>query len=365
MKHIGLWFGTAALVLANCGTPALADNSGYQELPGGCGTGAPPSGQISPGTQDSTGKNCVNATVSASVGGFQPSSSGARMTPITVTTSDSSGPLPTGAVVVVSNTGSNPIYANVNGVAATTSDQLIEAGSWFAFTIPSGVTTLHAIATGGSSTANGVGGSGLPTGAGGGSGGGGGGGGAVTAVSGAYALGSIVDIGTGSSPAANTVNARLATLATNQNSTAAGTSASNAQAVQGVTGGVNIGVACNSGCSAGTPSTVVTNSLASGVVASQVICSASCHLTAWHVAADTTLSSAAYFIFLIPATTDPGNGAPPAGTLCYPQSAGIVAPGASAILETWSSGLVIDVGTGNCTSITESTHAYNIHGDKY
>lgn len=44
------------------------------------------------------------------------------------------------------------------------------------------------------------------------SGGGGGGGGAVTAVAGAYAAGSIVDLGTGASPAANTVNARLATL---------------------------------------------------------------------------------------------------------------------------------------------------------
>lgn len=40
----------------------------------------------------------------------------------------------------------------------------------------------------------------------------GGGGGAVTAASGAYALGSIVDIGTGSSPGANTVNGRLNAL---------------------------------------------------------------------------------------------------------------------------------------------------------
>lgn len=43
---------------------------------------------------------------------------------------------------------------------------------------------------------------------------GGGSGGAVTAVSGAYALGSIVDIGTGASPGANTVNGRLVTLNT-------------------------------------------------------------------------------------------------------------------------------------------------------
>lgn len=114
----------------------------------------------------------VSGTFSASLGGFTPSASGARMTPLTVTTSDSSQTLPTGAVVVVSNVGAtNPMYCNVNGVAATTSDQLIGANSWFAFTIPAAITTLHCIATGGSTTANGLGGSGLPTGAGGGGGG--------------------------------------------------------------------------------------------------------------------------------------------------------------------------------------------------
>lgn len=116
----------------------------------------------------------VSGTFSASLGGFTPSASGARMTPLSVTTADSSGSLPTGAVTVVSNVGAtNPMYCNVNGVAATTSDQLISPNSWFAFTIPATVTTLHCIATGGTTTANGVGGAGLPTGAGGGGGGGG------------------------------------------------------------------------------------------------------------------------------------------------------------------------------------------------
>ncbi len=115
----------------------------------------------------------IAGSFSASLGGFTPSASGARMTPFTVTTSDSSGTLPTGTVAVVSNVGSNPMYCNVNGVAATTSDELVPASSWFAFTIPSGVTALHCIATGGSTTANAVGGSGLPTGAGGGGGSGG------------------------------------------------------------------------------------------------------------------------------------------------------------------------------------------------
>lgn len=54
----------------------------------------------------------------------------------------------------------------------------------------------------------------LPT-----SGGGGGGGGAITAASGSYSsgalsAGSVVDLGTGGSPAANTVNSRLATINT-------------------------------------------------------------------------------------------------------------------------------------------------------
>lgn len=125
---------------------------------------------------DASGNLPVTGTITASLGGFTPSASGARMTTLTVTVADSSGTLPTGAVVVVSNVGSNPMYCNVNGVAATTSDEPIPTNSWFAFTIPNGVTTLHCIATGGSTTANGVGGAGLATGAGGGSGGGGGGG---------------------------------------------------------------------------------------------------------------------------------------------------------------------------------------------
>jgi hypothetical protein len=82
---------------------------------------------------DQYGRLCVNATqgaagatpwpvtgtFTASLGGFTPSATGARMTPLTVTTSDSSTTLPTGAVVVVSNTGSNPMYANVDNLGPT------------------------------------------------------------------------------------------------------------------------------------------------------------------------------------------------------------------------------------------------------
>jgi hypothetical protein len=68
----------------------------------------------------------VAGTFTASLGGFTPSASGARMTPLSVGTSDSSGPLPTGTVVVVSNAGTtNPMFCNVNGLTATVSNQPI------------------------------------------------------------------------------------------------------------------------------------------------------------------------------------------------------------------------------------------------
>jgi len=165
-----LLFATAFAAAFSC-APALAQT--YRDTGG---TVVPSVVPVSPGggplfTSSNPGQ--IAGSFSASLGGFTPSASGARMTPLTVTTADSYGTLPSGTVAVVSNVGSNPMYCNVNGVAATASDELIPASSWFAFTVPSGVTTLHCIATGGSTTANAVGGAGLPTGAGGGGGSGG------------------------------------------------------------------------------------------------------------------------------------------------------------------------------------------------
>ncbi len=170
--------------------PAQAQNVTAKVIPT-CGTETIP---LTPGNSwiriNQQGQLCVNASVSASTSPFTPGASGARGTPLTVTTSDSSGTLPTnGGAVVVTNVGANPMYCNVNAAAATTSDQYISAGGgWFNFGIPGGITTLRCIATGGSTTANMLGGSGLATGTGGGSGGGGGGG-AITAASGSYASG--------------------------------------------------------------------------------------------------------------------------------------------------------------------------------
>ena len=122
---------------------------------------------------------------------FTPSASGSRMAQLSVTTSDSSGPLPTGAANIIYNTDTtNPIYCNEVGATATTADAKIPTNSWAEFAPASGITTLHCIATGGTVLANGLGGSGLATGAGGG-GGGGGGGGAITAASGSYAAGAL------------------------------------------------------------------------------------------------------------------------------------------------------------------------------
>jgi hypothetical protein len=168
------------LALAALMRPAFAADS-YWPTPGGAQmTGEVTaclntSGQSVPWWASSGAWQCagsavpISGTITASLGSFTPSASGARGTPFTVNLTDSSGTLPTGAVVVVSNPGANPMYCNVNGVAATVSDQPVPASDgWFAFTIPTGVTTLHCIATGGTTTANMLGGSGLPTGTGGG-----------------------------------------------------------------------------------------------------------------------------------------------------------------------------------------------------
>jgi hypothetical protein len=141
----------------------------------------------------------VNATVNASISPFTPSAAGARGTPIAVVTTagGTSGTLPTGASVVVTNVGTtNPMYCNVNGVAATTSDQYIApSGGWFNFGIPAAITTLNCISTGGTTTGNMVGGAGLGAGTGGGGGGGGGGSNASVSATGSAVPASATYVG--------------------------------------------------------------------------------------------------------------------------------------------------------------------------
>lgn len=154
-----------AIVVSSCGTPPNTYTAGTSR----------------PITQDTNGNGCSAASVSASISGFAPATTG---TPISVTTGGVTGTLPAGAVVVASNVGTtNTAYCKL-GASATTSDQPIAPnGGWFAFTVGAN-TQLTCITSTSTTTVNMVGGAGLPTGTGGG-GGGSGGGGAVTIADGA------------------------------------------------------------------------------------------------------------------------------------------------------------------------------------
>jgi hypothetical protein len=205
----------------------------------------------------------VAGTFSATLGGFQPTPAYATLS---VGATSSRVALPSGTVVVVYNTGSNPAYVTLGGatVIATTSNDVIPAAGWMAFTVGT-ATYLAAIETAGATSLNLSGGTGLPTGAGAGGGGGGGSGSnASVGSTGSAAPGSATYNGMlvtggnmvgasgsawGSAPTGlNVLGVNAAVLssalpagaatAANQEVTAAGTSATSAQAVQGVTGGV-------------------------------------------------------------------------------------------------------------------------------
>ena len=192
-------------LLAFAASPSFAQSNNPVILPLGCGTASFVSSSGYP-TIDSTGKLCVNASVSASISGF-PGSTQTTGTPISVTTGGVTGTLPAGTVVVASNVGAtNGAYCKL-GASATTSDQLIPPNSWFGFTVGTN-TQLTCITSTSTTTVNMVGGAGLPTGSG---GGGGGSGGAVTLASGAVASGAyasgalasgaVVDINNGTNTA--------------------------------------------------------------------------------------------------------------------------------------------------------------------
>lgn len=110
-------------------------------------------------------------------GGFKIQAFG---TPISVTTSNSAGTLPTGSpIVIATNVGSNTAYCAI-GASATTSSQYIPSGGSFPF-IVIGATQLTCITSTSTTTVNMTAGYGnAGSGGGGSSGGGGGGGGSVT-----------------------------------------------------------------------------------------------------------------------------------------------------------------------------------------
>ncbi len=124
----------------------------------------------------------VQGSFSASFSGFTPTPAYSQLT---VGASSARVALPSGTVVIVYNTGSNAAFVQLgdSSVVATSANDVIQPGSWMAFTVGS-ATYLAALETAGATALNISGGSGLPTGAGGGSGGGGGGGSVPTGSAG-------------------------------------------------------------------------------------------------------------------------------------------------------------------------------------
>ena len=259
MKRIFLGAAGAAGLLF--GVPAGAQT--YQDSGGTYLRGVVP---IQPGvgplfTNSNPGK--ISGSFSASLSGFQPTPAYSQLS---VGATSSRVALPSGSVIIVYNTGASAAFVTLGGstASATVGNDVVPAGGWMAFTVGPN-TFLAAIETAGTTSLNISGGSGLPTGAGG-SGGGGGGGGSNASVGaiGSPAPGSATYNGVlaaggnlvgasgsawGSAPTglnvlgvnANVLSSALpagAATAANQEVTAAGTSATSAQAVQGVTGGV-------------------------------------------------------------------------------------------------------------------------------
>jgi hypothetical protein len=272
MKRILLGAAAAAALLIDM--PARAQT--YQDSGGTYVPGVVP---IQPGvgplfTASNPGK--ISGTFNATFSGFQPTPAYAQLS---VGASSSNVALPSGSVVIVYNTGSNPAFVKMGNstVAATSGDDVIPAGGWMAFTVGSN-TFLAAIETAGTTSLNISGGSGLPTGTGGGAGGGSN---ASVGSTGSAAPGSATYDGMlisggnmvgasgsawGSAPTglnvlgvnANVLSSALpvgAATAGNQEVTAAGTSATSAQAVQGVTGGVPMPT--NSANTSGTPTSII------------------------------------------------------------------------------------------------------------
>jgi hypothetical protein len=255
MKRILLGAAGAAGLLF--GVPAGAQT--YQDSGGTYVRGVVP---IRPGfgplfTPSNPGN--ITGTLTSTVGGFQPTPAYAQLA---VGATSSRVPLPSGTVVIIYNTGANPAYVTIgnSSVTATVGNDVIPAGGWMAFTVNPN-SFLAAIETAGTTSLNISGGVGLPTGAG---GGGGGGSNASIGAIGSPAPGSATYSGVlvpggnmvgasgstwGSAPTglnvlgvnADVLSSALpagAATAANQEVTAAGTSATSAQAVQGVTGGV-------------------------------------------------------------------------------------------------------------------------------
>jgi hypothetical protein len=320
MKRIGVALAGSALFMAQ---PLKTLAQTYQDSGGTYVRGVVP---IQPGvgplfTPSNPGK--ISGSFTASLSGFQPSASGSVGNPIsaqTTVTTGSTQSLPSGTVVIASNVGATNIaYCQLGSSASTSSQPIAPGGGWFAFTVGS-ATQLTCVTSSGTTAVNTLGGSGLPTGTGGGGGAGGGGSNASVGATGSAAPSSATYNGIlvsggnmvgasgstwGSAPTglnvlgvnADVLSSALPTgaaTAANQEVTSAGTTATSAQAVQGVTGGVpmptnaaNTGGSLTSIIQAGASvpiniSTATTTQLVAAVTGKSI------YVTAWDVIANGT-----------------------------------------------------------------------------
>lgn len=98
------------------------------------------------------------------------------------------------------------------------------------------------------------------------------------------------------------------------------------------------------------------------LAANLVVDAASGHLTSFEVAADSTLSGAAWWVMIYDATTAPADGSiTPAKCYAIPSGATTISA-AFPIPTTFTTGIVIGVSTTGCFTKTASTHAF-ISGD--
>jgi hypothetical protein len=183
---ISLWLASAALAQNFTMPPPAGVQVGGFAVVSSCG-GQSLSATQAFGTMDTTGKLCVNATVSATVSGFTPNGNYANLT---ATASSASVALPTGATVLFQNTGTTAVSCTlgVGSATAVASEIIIQSGSSRPLVVGSNTFGACIDQTGSASNLVALaGGTGLDTGYGG--GGSGGGGGAVTLASGAVASG--------------------------------------------------------------------------------------------------------------------------------------------------------------------------------
>ena len=196
-------------------------------------------------------------------------------------------------------------------------------------------------------------------------------------VSGALAAGAIVDLGTGATPAANTANNYLQTLAgavsssvfqnniKNWAGTALGAPSNygtspGAVEVPGVNAFITNtpAVTCSACATATNQQTPATHAQCSALCTSLVAKASAGTLYSFNVSADSTLSGAAWWLLIYDATSKPTDGSVTPAK-CYALPSGSV--GINGAFDTggvaFATGITLAVSTTGCFTSTSSTHA--------